>query len=145
MHAYIQKLHPLELPSKPDLDAVMPQLLQDAFRSLTYKLRWPASKVVPMVARDQQLLLVLAYWKTNEEIQEVFFLKLKARGEELDPRYFDAVEKKALQAAYKDDWAQWIRNTVVRRVPAQAAKKVPRNKTFPISMRIIRVNRSKVV
>ena len=43
------------------------------------------------------------------------------------------------------EWAQWLRNSVVRRVGAQEARSIPKEAIFKIPMRVVRTNRSKVV
>ena len=83
----------------------------------------------------------------EEELKDVLvadtlYLKLKANKKELDPKYFDAEEKKQFQAADLKEWQQWIDHKVVRFVPPAEAKRVPASKVFKAPMRYVRVNKA---
>jgi hypothetical protein len=46
--------------------------------------------------------------------KEVYTLTMKAGGKELDPRYFDHMERNAFNKSDQEEWGQWSKNTVVK-------------------------------
>ena len=77
---------------------------------------------------EQEFHQVVNYWEKLDKVQQVFFLQMKASGKELDPKYFNAEERKAFQASDTREWGQWLANNVVRRVPKAEVPKIPRGK-----------------
>ena len=76
---------------------------------------------------------------------QIFLLKMKANGKELDPRHFSPDEKVQDDKSDEAEWLSWIRNKVVQLVPPERAKKVPRNRIFHIPLRWVRVNKNKEI
>ena len=72
---------------------------------------------------------------------EVLLLKMKQGGKELDPKYFDAKEKEAFEKSDMKEWSEWIKNSVIRRVPKEEAAKIPRSSIFRAPLRMLRVNK----
>ncbi|CAK9031573.1 unnamed protein product, partial [Durusdinium trenchii] len=54
---------------------------------------------------------------------QIFLLKMKANGKELDPRHFSPDEKVQDDKSDEAEWLSWIRNKVVQLVPPERAKK----------------------
>ena len=86
-------------------------------------------------------------WKElrlNEEDDQAFceayLLLKKSNGKELDPKYFDANEKKQFQEADRKEWMSWIENKVVRRLTPEEILKVDKRLVFKAPARIVRVN-----
>ena len=63
-------------------------------------------------------------------LAEVMLQKLKASGKELDPKAFDAEERKAFDAADTQEWKQWLQNGVVRKLTTAEAAKNPKWEIF---------------
>ena len=63
-------------------------------------------------------------------VSEVMMQKLKASGKELDPKFFDELERKAFDASDKNEWKQWLQNQVVQRVPPAEAARIPKWEIF---------------
>ncbi len=57
-----------------------------------------------------------SYWQQLDRVQNTFFLRLKANGCELDPKYFNAEEKKGFGKADAKEWTQRIVNKIVERL-----------------------------
>ena len=76
---------------------------------------------------------------------EVFLLRMKENGKELDPRFFDKNESDAFKEADIKEWDSWIQNGVVKELTDEEAKRVPRHKVFRIPLRWVRVNKNKDV
>ena len=68
-----------------------------------------------------------------EDANEVLALVNKVfrkgtKGKELDPRQFDAEEKKAFDVADQDQWLTHIRTGAVRIIPPEEAAKIDRTR-----------------
>ena len=74
---------------------------------------------------------------------EIFLLRMKASGKELDPKYFDEDEWKKFRMSDEAEWFSWIQNEVVEPVPKEKADKIPRNLVFRIPLRWVRTNKNK--
>lgn len=48
---------------------------------------------------------------------EVFLLRLKANGKELDPKFFDEKEKASFEESDRAEWQSWVDNELVQLVP----------------------------
>ena len=75
-------------------------------------------------------------------VSEIMMQKLKASGKELDPKFFDELERKAFDASDKNEWKQWLQNQVVQRVPPAEAVKIPKWEIFKSPLRWVRTNKS---
>ena len=73
---------------------------------------------------------------------EAFLLRLKASGKELDPRFFNSDEQKAFDAADAAEWQAWTKNSVVKRLNPEQARRVPAHRIFRVSARIVRTNKA---
>lgn len=73
---------------------------------------------------------------------EVLLLKLKQSGKELDPKAFNEEEWKKFQVSDAREWEQWHDNSVMRRVPPEEERTIPKAKIFRSPLRMVRVNKS---
>ena len=73
-------------------------------------------------------------------LAEVMILKMKQSGKELDPTFFDALEKEAFNKSDIKEWSEWIKNKVVRRV--EKGEYVPPSSVFRAPLRMLRVNKA---
>ena len=55
---------------------------------------------------------------------QVFILKMKASGKELDPKHFSPDEKAQFDKSDQAEWLSWTRNKVVEVVPPDRSKRV---------------------
>ena len=108
-----------------------------------YYLDTPAG-LVPLLLDKTETREFKAYfdqWNAQEArdiAKEVYLLQLKASGRELDPRHFDAQEKDVFSEADAKEWAQWLKNGVVKVLTAQEEKEVPKGKIFSAPTRYVR-------
>ena len=70
----------------------------------------------------------------------VYALVLKKTAKELDPRFFDPLERKKSNESDVAEWAQWIRNKVTTVVPPGMEEKIPKNQIISVPMRYVRTN-----
>ena len=103
---------------------------------VTYKFPWPEG-------RGKFWSSFVAHEKRVRKACEVYLLRMKASGKELDPRFFDKEEEQAFHKSDVAEWESWIKNKVVEIVPPERAKNIPRNKIFRIPLRWVRVNKGK--
>eukprot|EP00435_Cladocopium_sp_Y103_P016026 s641_g4.t1 len=75
-------------------------------------------------------------------VTEVMLLKMKQSGKELDPKYFDEKERAEFLKSDTKEWSQWIEHGVIRRVPEEEAKKIPRWQIFKAPLRMVRTNKA---
>ena len=81
---------------------------------------------------------------------ECFFLKWKTfnkdqrKGRELDPRYFDQVEKQKFNASDAKEWQSFLDTGAVTIVPPEQAKKVPTDRIFKRPARIVRTDKNQM-
>ena len=75
-------------------------------------------------------------------VSEIMMQKLKASGKELDPKFFDELERKAFDASDKNEWKQWLQNQVVQKVPPAEAARIPKWEIFRSPLRWVRTNKS---
>ena len=73
---------------------------------------------------------------------EIMLLKLKQSGKELDPKAFNEEEWAKFQASDAREWEQWHDNSVMRRVPPEEERNIPKSKIFRSPLRMVRVNKS---
>ena len=73
-------------------------------------------------------------WKT--------FNKLQRKGRELDPRYFDAEEKKAFQKSDAKEWQSFLDTGAVIVISPDDAAYVPKERIFTRSFRYVRTNKA---
>ena len=76
---------------------------------------------------------------------EVFLLRMKENGKELDPKFFDKDEAEAFKEADIKEWDSWIQNGVVKELTSEEASKVSKHKVFRIPLRWVRTNKNKDV
>ncbi len=81
--------------------------------------------------------------KLKSSIYELFLLRMKENGKELDPRHFDEKESEAFRQADVKEWESWVKNGVMKLIPPSEAKKIPSEKIFKIPLRWVRVNKNK--
>ena len=62
----------------------------------------------------------------DDDPHEVYLLKMKASGKELDPMAFNAEEKKEFDAADQAEWMQWIKSNCTRVVPPSEERHMPK-------------------
>lgn len=74
---------------------------------------------------------------------EVFLLRMKANGKELDPKWFNEEEAESFRRSDQAEWQSWIDNGVVEPVAAEEAHKIPKDCVFKIPLRYVRVNKNK--
>ena len=100
------------------------------------RLNWPVEKqfLWDDFVRREQLM---------RKACEVFVLKMKANGKELDSRHFDCREQEAFREADRKEWESWIKNEVIEIVPPERSRQIPRKKMFRIPLRWVRVNKNK--
>ena len=55
---------------------------------------------------------------------------MKASGKELDPKYFDLLERIAFNGSDAEEWSQWVKNKVVRPLTPEEERLVPKHKIF---------------
>ena len=74
-----------------------------------------AGKVYEIPCRDAKdkhdIEETFHYWKELDHVSEVYMLKMKASGKELDPKYFNEAEEKAFEESDRVEWQQWLDNT----------------------------------
>ena len=98
---------------------------------------------VPMSREEKEIFEDL--WMEDIKdilLSEVLVLKFRQNGKELDPKWFDTSEKKAFEESDVKEWASWIENKVVKRVPRSEEKNVPRQHIFKAPLRMVRTNKS---
>ena len=89
-----------------------------------------------------------AFWAACADLEletrrvEAFLLKLKASGKELDPRYFDSAEAEAFEKADAAEWSAWTKNSVVKRLTKEEARRVPSHRIFKVPARVVRTNKA---
>lgn len=107
----------------------------------------PSSKVPTFTSAIRPSLILGLFPGVVEDIKdflvsEVMMQKLKASGKELDPKFFDELERKAFDASDKNEWKQWLQNQVVQRVPPAEAARIPKWEIFRSPLRWVRTNKS---
>ena len=108
--------------------------VQDSHR--VFRVPWPKERQAVWDAFIQRERKVL-------KACEIYLLKMKASGKEIDPRFLDELEKAEFDKSDVAEWESWIKNKVVEIIPPERARNVPRNKIFRIPLRWVRVNKSK--
>ena len=76
---------------------------------------------------------------------EIFLLRMKANGKELDPKFFDEKEKASFGESDRAEWQSWIDNKVVELVPPDKARWVRTNKAKEVGMMAKIVAKSRIV
>jgi hypothetical protein len=66
---------------------------------------------------------------------------MKAGGKELDPKYFDRLERAAFSKSDSEEWAQWIKNRVIRVLTPDEERIIPKDKSFTAPLRFVRTNK----
>ena len=81
---------------------------------------------------------------------ECFYLKWKTfnkdqrKGRELDPRYFDQLEKQKFDASDAKEWESFLKTNAVTVVPPHEAKKVPTDRIFKRPARMVRTDKNQM-
>lgn len=78
-------------------------------------------------------------------LQDVFLLKMKQSGKELDPRYFPKEEADEFVECDKVEWGQWAENNVLTVVSDQDRSRIPTGNIFKVPMGMACTMRGKVV
>ena len=94
------------------------------------------------VLNDDLVQAAFADLADNVLCQEVFLLKMKASGKELDPRFFSDEEKAAFDASDQKEWKAWLDNKVVQLLSPEEAKRVPLERIFKVPARVVRTNKA---
>ena len=84
-------------------------------------------------------------WQQLERVKEVFLLRMKNSGKELDPRHFDQKERTEFDLSDQKGWESWLENQTVRILEPEEASKVRKSLIFQVPLRVIRTNRGKLV
>ena len=112
-------------------------------------LRWVGGRVVswrPLLPDGVYQVPVthLQEWQamSKEEVnRQAFFealvLQMKMNGQELDPRFFDAGEKKGFDESDRKEWESWVKNKVVRRFTPEEARQVDKKNVFKAPATIV--------
>jgi len=101
-----------------------------------YEVAWPSE-------REGLWTDFLHHERLVQDACEIFLLRMKASGKELDPKYFDQKECDAFQESDRAEWSSWLKNEVVKRVPDHEIGKIDKRKVFKIPLRWVRTNKSK--
>ena len=101
-----------------------------------YEVAWPSE-------REGLWTDFLHHERLVQDACEVFLLRMKASGKELDPKYFDQKERDAFQESDRAEWSSWLKNEVVKKVPDHEIGKIDKRKVFKIPLRWVRTNKSK--
>ena len=93
----------------------------------------------------------MPFWATKDEIEDVehiyncwkqvYTLTMKHGGKELDPKFFDALERAEFNKSDAEEWSQWIKNKVIRVLTPQEERQVPKDKIFAAPLRFVRTNK----
>ena len=75
-------------------------------------------------------------------VADALYLKLKENKKELNPKFFDAEERKAFSASDNKKWQQWIDHKVIRFLKLEEARRVPKNRIIRSPMRVVRNNKT---
>ena len=94
---------------------------------------------------------MIPFWMTEDEMtdvnhiyecwKQVYTLQMKSGAKELDPKFFDALERAELNKSDAEEWAQWVNNRVIRPLTALEEREVPRDKIFSAPLRFVRTNK----
>jgi hypothetical protein len=96
------------------------------------KIQFPNGIYEVMLTWEERRAFETQYIEDVKDVllAEVMLQKLKASGKELDPKAFDAEERKAFDAADTQEWKQWLQNGVVRKLTTAEAAKNPKWEIF---------------
>ena len=84
----------------------------------------------------------------DREKNECFFLKWKTfhkeqrKGRELDPRFFDKLEKQKFDESDAKEWASFLDTNAVTVVPPEEVKKIPTYRIFKRAARMVRTDKN---
>ncbi len=73
--------------------------------------------------------------------KQVYSQQMRAAIQELDPIFFDAIERAAFNKSDAEGWYQWTKNRVVSPLTKQEEREVPKDKIFSSLLRFVRTDK----